>query len=187
MSKPSEREWSAVRESQDMRTSWRTYKYSAMVLIPAKKYRISRRMWWALFLFCFFLFVFKEKYGANVWGEVLQLLREHRRSFHDARTPEVLLEHWRQMRLWHLLLDQSGTPPSEKTSDFVLVERSVDVSMAGDWQLTVDECRTATALRCDERELNEWNSSQWACSRVCFPCMVFGSLVILMRRPATVF
>ncbi|KHN85017.1 Microspherule protein 1 [Toxocara canis] len=104
--------------------------------------------------------------AANQTSTFEQLLREHRRSFHDARTPEVLLEHWRQMRLWHLLLDQSGTPPSEKTSDFVLVERSVDVSMAGDWQLTVDECRTATALRCDERELNEWNSSQWACSRV---------------------
>lgn len=94
------------------------------------------------------------------------MLRDHRGSFHDARTPEVLLEHWRQMRLWHLLVDQSGTPPFEKTSDFTLVERNTDFSMASDWQLTMDECRTASALSRTDRELNEWNSSKWACSRV---------------------
>uniref|UniRef100_A0A914ZVY9 Microspherule protein N-terminal domain-containing protein n=1 Tax=Parascaris univalens TaxID=6257 RepID=A0A914ZVY9_PARUN len=104
--------------------------------------------------------------AANQASTFEQLLRDHRGSFHDARTPEVLLEHWRQMRLWHLLVDQSGTPPFEKASDSTFVERSTDFSMASDWQLTMDECRTASAVSRTDRELNEWNSSKWACSRV---------------------
>lgn len=40
-------------------------------------------------------------------GTFENLLLQHRNVFHHARTPEILEQHWRSMKHWGLLADQT--------------------------------------------------------------------------------
>ncbi|VDK48218.1 unnamed protein product [Anisakis simplex] len=99
-----------------------------------------------------------------------QVLKEHSKSFHHARTAEVLLEHWRKMKSWHLLIDQNGvTSANEKeASALFYMERNKDINLAGDWQLSVNEARSSSGLSRTDRDTvtstNHWGeivTSRW--------------------------